>query len=141
MANTTSTRWSRLTSLMINHFNCVNFRNHVIRMAFYFCIFFFFLFFSPILGLQPAAYGSSWVRGWIRAVPEAYITVTATFATYARACSNSRSLIHWVRSGIQPHTHRHHNGFLTYWVTMGTPHIFIIFPKILYLQSIPVGEW
>ena len=54
--------------------------------------FYSFIFLSPFFMVAPAAYGSSRARGQTRAAAEASAT----------DCSNTRSLTHWVRPGIEP---------------------------------------
>ena len=53
-----------------------------------------------------AAYGISWVRGWIcyscRPIPHPWQHgIWATSVTYATACSNTGSLTNWARPGIK----------------------------------------
>ena len=55
----------------------------------------------------PAAFESSWARGQIRAVawpmPQPWQhRIQVTSANSGAACSNTRSLTHWVRPGIEP---------------------------------------
>ena len=45
----------------------------------------------------------------------------ATSATYSAACSNARSLTHWVRQGSNLNPHKHYVVFFTHWATTGTP--------------------
>ena len=83
----------------------------------------FFFFFT----VTPAAYGSSWSRGWIRTAAEACATVMAMLDMSHICdlwCSLGQywlgtqvwSLTHWVRPGIKP------VGFLTHWATCELPH-------------------
>ena len=64
---------------------------------------FFFLFM-----VVPAAYGSSQARGQTRnaaavLTPQPQqLWIQATYVTYVAACSNTRSLTHWARPGIEP---------------------------------------
>ena len=67
----------------------------------------FFSFF--LFGATPVAYGSSQARGQIRAAAASQSNpqlqqhwIWVTSATYAIAHSNTRSLTHWARPGIQP---------------------------------------
>ena len=58
----------------------------------------FFFFFRAV----PVAYGSSQVRGWIRATPQPQqCQIPVVTATYTTAHSNAGSLTHWVRPGIK----------------------------------------
>ena len=82
--------------------------------------FFFFLLFRAAV----AAYGSSWARGWIGAVAEAYTIATAMSAIYAAACSNTRFFTHWARPGAFSWILV---GFVTCWATVVTPTWFFIF--------------
>ena len=64
---------------------------------------FFFLFF--LVMAAPAAYGSSQARGRIEAATVAYATAMATMDSSCICClhcSNTRSLTHWARPGIEP---------------------------------------
>ena len=68
-----------------------------------FLLLFPFLIFSAV----PMAHGSSQARGWIRAEAEVepqpwQHRIWAASVTYAAACGNARSLIPWVRPGIEP---------------------------------------
>ena len=47
--------------------------------------------------------------------------IWATSMTYATACSNARSLTHWVRPGIEPASSCILVRFLTCWATKGSP--------------------
>ena len=65
----------------------------ILHISFLFC-----------LGAAPAAYGSSWTRGWIRAAAAGLhrshaIQYLSHTVNYIAACS---SLTHWVRPGIEP---------------------------------------
>ena len=66
----------------------------------------------------PAAYGSSWARGWTGAVAEAYTTATATLdpSCICNLCFSLRQ-----RQIHNPHPHRATVRSLTYWATMRTP--------------------
>ena len=68
----------------------------------YFFLFPFFLFFKGLT----VAYGSSRGMDWIEVVAAGLPTPQthwnwAAFVTYTTACSNSGSLTHWVRLGIE----------------------------------------
>ena len=73
----------------------------------------------------PAAYESSWTRGWIRAPAEIYATVMtmpdlSCICDLCCSCNNTGSLTHLARLGIKSHLHGHYVRFLTHWATMGT---------------------
>ena len=68
-----------------------------------FCLFFFFYFRAA-----PVAYANSQATGWIRAAPTGLHhshskagSTRATSPTYTTAHSNTRSLTHWARPGIE----------------------------------------
>ena len=46
-------------------------------------------------------------------------------ASYTAACGNPSSLTHWVRPGIELHTHRDNTGALTLWAAMGAPSYYL----------------
>ena len=66
-------------------------------------VFFFFFLFMAV----PVAYGSYWARVWIGAAAGFKLQpwkhqIQAAPETYATAYSNSGSLTHWARPGIEP---------------------------------------
>ena len=58
--------------------------------------------------------------------------IQVTCMTYATACSNAGSLIHWVRQGSKCHPQGQYAGFLTWWATIGTPLIVFLFLLKIY---------
>ena len=90
----------------------------------------FFFFFRA----TPAAYGSSQARVeselQLRPTPQPQQhQIRVTSVTHSEACSNVRSLTHWLRLEIEPASAWILVGFLTLWAAMGTPMcIFLIEP-------------
>ena len=82
--------------------------------------FFFFLFKASL-----AAYWSSQASGWIRAVA----------VTYARACSNARSLTYWVRQGIEPASSWILVRFLTHRATMRISLVVYLIDQFSYVET------
>ena len=74
-----------------------------------------------------AAYGSSQARGqiWPAAASLHHSPSNARLKPHLQPTtqppSNARSLIHWVRLGIEPHPHRHYGGLLICWATEEIP--------------------
>ena len=103
------------------------------------CIYFFFL-----LRAVPVAYVSSLARGWIRYIAtglQPQPQIWAMSGTYAAACNDTRSLTQWVKPGIEPASLGILVGFLTLWVTMGTPWLILtylfaycLFPIRVYIS-------
>ena len=83
-----------------------------ILIWFIFYLIFFFFLFMP----SPTPYGSSQVKGWIEATAKVYAIATATM---------DPSHICYIHDTLQQHQilnlHRHYDGFLTHWATIGTP--------------------
>lgn len=101
--------------------------------------FFFFWFFRATPMAQ--AHGGSQARGWTRAVA-AWPTpqpqqcqIRATSATYITAHSNTRSLTHWVRSGMEPMSSWIPAGFVNHWDTTGTPTEHFCFCNLFFLNE------
>ena len=92
-----------------------------------------FPFLLPFLGGQrgaPAAYGSSQARGQTGAAATSQpqqCQVRAASDTYTTACSNTGSLTHWARPGVEPTSSWMLVGFLIRWATKGTPPNFPLF--------------
>ena len=83
------------------------------------CVSFFFFF--CLFRAAPTAYGISQARGQIgTAVPQPQ-QCQIWAMTYTAACGNARSLTHWARPGMEPKSSWKLVGFLTCWVTTGTP--------------------
>ena len=106
------------------------------RFPFWFFFFLFFFFLSFVFCLFRAAlsaYGGSQTRGQIGAIAaglrHSYNNASseqATPVTYATAHSNSRSLTHWERPGIEPASSWILVRFVNHWAITGTPwvHLF-----------------
>ena len=90
--------------------------------------FFFFCLFRAI----PAAYGSSQARDQIRAVVIGQIW--AASATYTAAPGNARSLIHWMKPGIESASSRTLVWLITAELQWELLHVFILFFAFLGLQ-------
>ena len=85
------------------------------------CFIYFILFWAT-----PVAYGCSWAGGWIgcsyRPIPQPrQHQIQAASMSYPATCSNTGSLTHWVRQGIEPASSWILVRFLTGWATVGTP--------------------
>ena len=74
-------------------------------------IYLFIYLFILLFRAAPLSYGSSQARGWIRAMA----------ISLHHSHSNTRSLTHWVRPGLEPASSWILVGFLTPWATRGTP--------------------
>ena len=59
---------------------------------------YFFFFFVA----APVAYGSSWARSWIRAAAVSLYHSHSNTGSYTTAHSNTVSLTHWARPGMEP---------------------------------------
>ena len=79
---------------------------------------FIYLIFFGLFRAAPAAYGSSHVRGWIRA---------AASSLY-HSHSNAGSLTHWVRPGIEPISSWILVGFINRGAPTGTPGFYFFYP-------------
>ena len=111
-----------------------------VLFSFYFLLLFsfsFLSFFICFFRASPAAYGSSQARGQSRScgclpMPQLQqCQIWATSVTYTEACSNARSLTHWMRAGIEPVSSWILVGFLTSRSIMGKVPIFIFcFPSL-----------
>ena len=84
-----------------------------------------FSFFFSLSRSAPVAFGSSQARDQIIATAASLHQSSNTGSKphlhpFATACSNTRSLPHWVSLGIEPASSWILVGFLTCWVTTGT---------------------
>ena len=94
-----------------------------------FSFFFFFWSFCPF-GAAPAAYGGSQARVLIGAIAAGlcHSQIQAASATYTTAHSNTRSLTHLARPGIEPASPWLPVRFINHWATTRTPSVnFLIY--------------
>ena len=92
--------------------------------------FFSFLpLFFCLFGAAPTAYGSSRARGQIGATAarlhhsHSNHQIWTVSVTYTTAHNNARSLIHWVRPGIELTTSWFLVRYINHWAMTGTPYI------------------
>ena len=93
---------------------------------------FLFFFFFGLFRVVPATYGSSQARGWIPGCwptpQQCGIPAASAIYTTAPAHSNTGSLMHWVRPGIEPKSLRILVRFITTEPQWELQHIPFLFP-------------
>ena len=91
----------------------------------FFLSFFFFLFRAT-----PVAYGSYQTGGWIRAIAaslrHSYSNSNSRSELHLDLYHNTRSLTHWVRSGVELASSWILVGLIIHWAIAGTPYFSVL---------------
>ena len=92
--------------------------------AMFFCLFVYLFLYFCLFRDTPVAYGGSQTNQscscWPMPQPQ-QCQIWAVSATYTTARSNTGSLTHWARTGIEPITSWFLVGFVSHCTTTGTP--------------------